>query len=322
MHFAFAPSLVLASAVQLNVFTHIAEGRQTAGEISRAERATERGTRMLLDALVAIDLLRKPNGRYELTPAASAYLVRSSPDYVGALVEEGDEMLRPWLQLTEVIRTGKAPHRVGDQKTAEEFFPKLVRSLHVVNREPARRTARYLGAGNGAAGLRVVDIGCGSGVWGIAIAEADPQARITAQDYPGMLEETKRYIERHGVGAQYEFLPGDLKTVDFGVNRFDVALLGNIVHSEGERSSRDLFGRLARALKPGGRIVIIDMVPNDQRTGPAFPVIFALNMLVHTGEGDTFTLAEYRRWLHHAGFPQVETADIGTHSPLIVGRKG
>jgi ubiquinone/menaquinone biosynthesis C-methylase UbiE len=157
---------------------------------------------------------------------------------------------------------------------------------------------------------------------GHAIAEADPQARITAQDYPGVLEETKQYIERHGVARQYEFLPGDLKKVDFGVNRFDVALLGNIVHSEGERSTRDLFGRLARALTPGGRIVIIDMIPNDDRTGPAFPLMFALNMLVHTGEGDTFTLAEYRRWLQQAGFAHVETADIGTHSPLVIGRKG
>jgi hypothetical protein len=159
LHFAFAPTLVLASAVQLKVFTHIAEGRQTAADISRAEGATERGTRMLLDALVAMDLLNKPNGRYELTPAASAYLVRSSPDYVGGLVEDGDEVMRPWLHLTEVIRTGKAPHRVNDQKTAEEFFPKLVRSLHVVNREPARRTAQYLGTGNGSSGMRVVDIG-------------------------------------------------------------------------------------------------------------------------------------------------------------------
>ncbi|EQD30286.1 methyltransferase type 12, partial [mine drainage metagenome] len=157
--------------------------------------------------------------------------------------------------------------------------------------------------------------------WGIAMAEADREARITAQDFPALLEVTREYLRRHGVEAQFEFLPGDLKQVDFGANRFDVALLGNIVHSEGERSSRDLFKRLHRALGPQGRIVIIDMIPNEDRSGPPFPVFFALNMLVNTLEGDTYTLGEYTRWLTEAGFTKVETADVGSHSPIIIGTK-
>jgi ubiquinone/menaquinone biosynthesis C-methylase UbiE len=322
MNFSFTPSMVLTSGVQLGVFSQIAEGRNTAPEIARAIGATERGVRMLMDALTGIELLRKVDGAYELTPLAEEFLVRGKPSYMGAMMEQNrSQVLDPWLHLTEVIRTGKPPHAVEQQKTAEEFFPSLVRTLHITNREPARRTAAVLSAGTEKKGLHVLDVACGSGVWGIAIAEADREARITAQDYPGMLPITREYVKRHGVEERYEFLPGDLKDVDLGEARFDVTLLGNIVHSEGERSSRDLFRRLARALKPDGRVAVIDMVPNDERSGPPFPLMFALNMLVHTAEGDTYTLAQYRAWLQEAGFPKVETADIGSHSPLIVASK-
>jgi ubiquinone/menaquinone biosynthesis C-methylase UbiE len=318
--FSFGPARVLATALQLRVFSHINAGHQGAEEIAQAAGASVRGMRYLLDALVGIELLGKTGGRYELTPLAAQYLVHDKPDYVGGVMES-ERWFESWSHLTEIVRTGRPPVLIEAQEVAEQFFPLLVRSLHVINREPARRTARALGAGTSQRGMRVVDVACGSGIWGIAVAEADPEARVTAQDFPGMFETTREYLKRHGVEDRYDFLPGDLKQVEFGEERFDVALLGNIVHSEGERSSRDLFRRLHRALSPSGRIVIIDMTPNDERTGPPFPLLFALNMLINTEEGGTYTLAEYTEWLKDAGFKRVETADIGSHSPLIIGYK-
>jgi ubiquinone/menaquinone biosynthesis C-methylase UbiE len=318
--FSFGPARVLTTSLQLGVFSHIAAGNQKAEEIARAAGASERGMRYLLDALVGFQLLGKTGDEYELTPLAAQYLVRDKPDYVGAWMES-ERMFETWSHLTEVVRTGKPPHRLEAQEAAEEFFPTLVRSLHVTNREPARRTAQALGAGTTQRGMKVVDVACGSGVWGIAIAEADPEARVTAQDFPGMFETTREYLKRHNVEDRYDFLPGDLKQVDFGEARFDLALLGNIVHSEGEPSSRDLLRRLHRALRPGGRVVIVDMIPNDERTGPPFALLFALNMLLNTEEGGTYTLAEYTEWLNEAGFGRVETADIGSHSPIIIGYK-
>ena len=320
LSFAHAPSRILASGVQLDVFSHIAGGKKTVAEIARAAGASERGMRMLLDALAAIQVLAKSGDTYELTPLSKDLLVRGSEDYMGAVMET-NEMIDSWANLTEVIRAGHPQRRVESQETAEKFFSVLVRMLHVVNREPARRVAAALGAGTTEQGMRVLDVAAGSGVWGIAIAEADKQARITAQDFPGLFATTREYAERHAVADRYDYLPGDLKEVDFGENRFDLAILGNIVHSEGESSSRDLFRRVSRALKSGGLIAIIDMIPNDERTGPPFALIFALNMLINTEVGDTYTLAEYTAWLNDAGFRRVETADIGSHSPLIVGIK-
>lgn len=320
MSFSFIPSRLLSAALNLDVFSNIAKGSHTAAEVASAAGASERGMRMLLDALAGLQLLIKQAGGYQLTPLAEQFLVRSSPSYMGTMMEN-EQVWESWSQLAEVVRTGKPASRVEAQAKAEEFFPMLVRSLHVLNTEPARRLAETLVAGDAKKGLSVLDVACGSGIWGISVAEADAQAHVTAQDFPGVFNVTKEFIKRHNLEDRFDFLPGNLREVDFGSERFDVALLGNIVHSEGERSSRELFKRLHQALRPGGRIVIIDMIPNDERTGPPFALFFALNMLVNTEEGSTYTLAEYTEWLKEAGFSRVETVDIGSHSPAIIGFK-
>jgi ubiquinone/menaquinone biosynthesis C-methylase UbiE len=320
LSFSLAPASVLSAGVGLGVFSHIAAGNKNVAEIAQAAGASERGTQMLLDALVGLQLLGKNGEQYELTPMSAEFLVREKPNYIGEMLRV-DRTWQAWSNLTEIVRTGEPLQRVEAKDRAEDFFPMLVRGLHVINTQPARRAAETLGAGTTHKGLRVIDVACGSGIWGIAVAEADKDARVTAQDFPGLFETTRQFLKRHGVEDRYDFLPGDLKEVDFGENRYDLALLGNIVHSEGETSSRELFKHLHRALRPGGRIVIIDMIPNDERTGPPFALFFALNMLINTEKGGTYTLEEYTRWLNDAGFTRIETADIQSHSPLIIGYK-
>ncbi len=318
LHFSFAPSRVLAAGVQLDLFSHLAGGPRLAVEVAQAARASERGTRMLLDALAVIGLVEKRDGAYALTPASARYLVRRSPEYMGAAFETD---WHSWDRLAEAVRQGGPVGDLQTQGGAEQFFSRLVRTLDVVNREPARRLAEALGAGRTHRGMRVLDVACGSGVWGIAVAEADRQARVTAQDYGTILELTRDYARRHGVEARYEFLPGDLDEVRIEDELYDLALLGHIVHGEGERSARRLFHRVFRALKPGGRIGVIDILPNEERTGPPYAVLFALEMLVQTPEGGTYTLSEYTAWLKEAGFTKIESADIASISPAIVARK-
>ncbi len=320
MGWSFAPSRVLTTAVQLGLFSLIQAGHKTAPALVRATGASGRGLGYLLDALCALGLLSRNGENYGLKALSERFLVKESPDYIGAMWEK-DWLWESWGGLTQAVRTGQPRIRVEQEAQAGQFFPDLVRTLHVINRAPASRAARALGVAEPDCGLRVLDVACGSGVWGIAFAQANSRSHITAQDFPALLEVTRGYLIRHGVEAQYDFLPGDLRQADFGEARYDLALLGNIVHSEGEHASRELFGRLHRALRRGGRLAIIDMVPNADRTGPPYPVLFALNMLVHTLEGGTYTLEEYDRWLTGAGFARVETADIGSHSPMIVAHK-
>ncbi|MCL4403026.1 MAG: methyltransferase domain-containing protein, partial [Acidobacteria bacterium] len=237
LHLGFAPSRIISSALELGIFSQLANGGMTAAETARACRATERGTRMLLDSLVGLELLAKSGENYILTPPAAQYLNPESPDFIGELLSL-ERLWQSWSRLTEVVRSGRVEHPVEDQREAEAFFPHLIRGLHVANREPARRTAETLGAGLTRRALRVLDVACGSGIWGIAVAEADSQARVMAQDFPGVLDETRKYVKRHGLEERFEYLPGNLKQVQYGEGRYDIALLGNIVHSAGEQSPR------------------------------------------------------------------------------------
>lgn len=319
MTFAHVPARVLAAGVQLDVFSALASGPRTAGQVAQAVGASERGIAMLLDALVTLELLTKSAATYSLSPLAARFLVRGRPDYAGAILED-DSLWQPWDRLVEAIRDGKPPRRLERKEEAERFFPALVRTLHVQNRAPAARLAQLLVAAHPRA--RTLDVACGSGVWGLAVAAADAQARVTLHDYPGVLELTREYAHRESVAEQCDYLAGDLKHVEFGEERYDVAILGNIVHSEGERSSRDLLRRMHRALKPGGHLAIVEIIPNEDRTGPPFPLFFALTMLLNTDEGNTYTLTEMRAWLLEAGFARADTADIGQTSPVVLAGKG
>lgn len=319
MGMSYFPSRVLSSAIQLQVFSNIKAGAKTAVEIARRSDASVRGMTMLLDALAGLQLLEKNRDLYKLSAESEQFLCKDSADYLGAMYEN-DRMWQDWGQLTECVRTGRPINRLESQQDAEEFFPVLIKSLHIMNRGPAAMMTKALGVSN-KKGNRVLDVGCGSAVWSLAVADADREARVTAQDYPGVLEHTRRFVKQHEMSSRYEYLAGDMKTVDFGKNKFDLAILGNIVHSEGERSSRDLFQRLHAALVPGGKLVVIDMIPNNERSAPPFPLFFALTMLLGTSEGSTYTVAEYTEWLKTAGFAQVDTADIRSHSPLVIAKK-
>lgn len=311
---------VFATGLQLGVFESIDDEGKTATEIAEVTSTSIRGIRILLDCLVSFHLLRKSNHRYWLSSISERYLKRSSPDYMGHLWE--DELsLQRWNYLNEAIRSGKPLRKRGTPEQEGASFAGLVCSLDVVNRKPAKKAAQILGAGTTFPGMNVLDVACGSGVWGIAIARADPESRIVAQDLPVVLEITKNYVNRFNVSEQFTYLPGDLREVDFGEFRFDLAILGNIMHSEGERFSRELLKRIHPALKNSGRIAIIDILPDDQRTGPQSSLLVALAMLLDTEEGDLFTLSEYKDWLTEAGYVCFDTIGIGSHSPLVIAHK-
>ncbi len=313
---AFTQTRVLVAGVQLGVFDHIASGSHNAEQIAAQAKASLRGMRMLLDALAALGLLVKEGSSYRLSPESAKYLVHDSPTYIGS-TWESDSLSHAWNQLTEVVHTGMPVWRVNEAQQGQSYFVSLIKRLHITNRAAACRLADLILSERHGGGLKVLDVGCGSGVWSISLAERDETIRVTAQDFPEVLETTRQYTVKHGVERQFDYLPGDLNEVELGADHFDLVLLGNIVHSEGERSSRAFFKRIVKALKANGQLIIIDMIPNDDRTGPLFPLLFGINMLVNTKEGGVYTFQEYQEWLTEAGFNRIEKLDIGLHSPAI-----
>lgn len=316
--FAFTQTKILHSAVELDLFTLLDEGVNTAAEIAQAAKANERGVRMLLNALTGLKVIDKSGERYTLTDAARTFLSKKSPAYMGDWVLHMEQLNEPWDHLTEIVRTGKPARNVTSEKHGAEFFSKFVGSLYVMGKPGADAAARSIVENR--RGLKVLDIGAGSGVWGIAFAQCDPEARVTVADFPQVIEVTKRFVADNGLTNRFDYLPGDFRESDFGEAKFDVATLGHIVHSEGERQSKQLFRKIRRALKPGGRLVIGEFLADDERKEDVFALLFAINMLVNTEEGDTFSASEIQQWLREAGFAETELLQAPSPSPLLIGK--
>jgi hypothetical protein len=157
-------------------------------------------------------------------------------------------------------------------------------------------------------------------VWGIALAQSSTQVRVNALDWPGVLQITQKTVAKFGLTEQYRFSPGDLLVADFG-SGYHVATLGHILHSEGEKRSRALLARTFEALAPGGTIAIQEYLVNKERTGPVGGLLFAVNMLVNTDEGNTFSFEEISDWLLDVGFVTPRTLDWGGPSPLVLATK-
>jgi ubiquinone/menaquinone biosynthesis C-methylase UbiE len=168
--------------------------------------------------------------------------------------------------------------------------------------------------------VKVLDLAAGSGVWSIALAQRSPLVSVTAVDWPGVLDVTRRVAARFGVAERFRFVAGDLAAADFG-HGHDIATLGHILHSEGARRSRLLLKKTFDALAPGGVIAVAEFLVDDARTAPPMGLIFAVNMLVATDEGDTFSFDEIGGWLREAGFENPRTVDSPAPSPLILANR-
>jgi ubiquinone/menaquinone biosynthesis C-methylase UbiE len=322
MQFAwgYAPTLVIEAAVRHGVFDRLDQGPRTVEQLAAETGASVRGLTGILNVLVGIQLLARDGDNYVLTPESAAFLVFSRPAYHGMFFQHiSDHILPRWLQLGDIVRTGKPAAAVNQQHEGEEFFARFVESLFPLSFAAASALGEHLDvARNGT--MSVLDIGAGSGVWGIALAKQSPKVRIHAVDWPQVLEVTRKIAARHGVGERLTTASGDFFEADFGRGHH-VATIGHILHSEGRERSRRLLKKTFDALAPGGTIAIMEFVPNDDRTGPPNALIFAVNMLVNTETGDTFTFAEMSGWLREAGFTDPRQLDVPAVSPLLLATK-
>jgi len=317
----FAPTYILHSAVELGVFDLLEKSPKTAEELAREMKCSVRGIRALLEALAGFDFLKRKGKRFHPTPESSAFLVSGKPDYHGGFFDHMTRHLMPnWTNLTETVRTGQPAASVNQQSQGAEFFAQLVEGIFPMSYRAAQVLGKHLQVEKLSAPATVLDVGAGSGVWGIALAEQSAHLNIFAVDWPKVLEVTKRIVGRRGLGHRLQTSGGDLLEADFGRGH-RLATIGHILHSEGRQRSRRLLKKVYQALAPGGTVVIAEFVPNEERTGPPNALIFSVNMLLHTTEGDTFTFKEMAGWLREAGFRNVRSLEAHAPSPLILATK-
>lgn len=313
-------SMAVAAAIDLDLFTRIAEGQRTAVEISSAIGADTHAVGRLCDAMTALKYLRKKAETYALEPVADTYLVRGRELYMegeGSIIRA---LMGLWAQLPESVRSGK-PAAPRDLNAAGEFFRVLVKAIFPTSYVPSKCAVAAIPKATRARIRNILDVAAGSGAWSLAFAQALPHARVTALDLPQVLAVTREYTERYKVADRYDYLAGDLQKVDFGEKRYDLVILGHILHGEGREGSQRLIEKSAAALREKGMILIAELVPNDQRTGPPIPVLFGLTMLLNSPVGDVFTMREYREWLKAAGMKSVKTIKAPGPSPLILATK-
>ena len=200
------------------------------------------------------------------------------------------------------------------------FFAEFVESIFPLSYAAAKALGEHLQISKAKKPVSVLDLASGSGVWGIALAEQSPRVHISAVDWPAVLMVTERIARRHHVGDRLTTIPGDLLKVRFGKNH-QVATLGHILHSEGRERSRKLLQRTFQALAPGGTIAIMEFLVNHDRNDPVVGLLFAVNMLVNTEQGDTFSFEEISAWLREAGFVKPRQLDVPAVSPLVLASK-
>ena len=293
----------LKAAVELEVFTAIAEGNQIAADIAKRVGAAERGVRILCDNLCIMGFLTKSGDQYQLTPDSAFFLDKRSPAYIGGATEF---LLTPMLtagfeSLTEAVRKGgTAISEEGTVSADNPIWVKFARGMAAMMMMPSQQIAKLIDP-QADKPLKVLDIAAGHGMFGIAFALNNPNAEIVAVDWSNVLQVASENAQKMGVGDRHRLIEGDAFDVDFG-NDYDIVLLTNFLHHFDPPTNEKLLRKVHAALKPDGRAVTLEFVPNDDRISPPETAGFSLVMLAGTKAGDAYTFAELDKMLTNAGF--------------------
>jgi ubiquinone/menaquinone biosynthesis C-methylase UbiE len=322
LSFAYAPPLIISAGVSNKVFDSLEGGPKTPGQVAEETGASARALGILMNALVGLGLLKKDRqGKYSLTPESAAFLLSKKPGtHAGFFGTIAPQLISRWLRLSDIVREGRPAVAVNQETEGTEFFSQLVENIIPMSYQPAQKLGDHLKLAKTKNEIQVLDLGAGSGIWGIALAQKSTRVRVTAVDWAGMIPTTKRITQKFGVADRFDYIEGDMLEANFGSD-YDIATLGHILHSEGEDRSRRLLKKIFRALKSGGTIAIAEWLVNDDRTKPLPSLMFAVQMLVNTEKGDTFSFNQIKTWLGEAGFKKVRKLEAPGPSPLVLATK-
>lgn len=308
---AFQQTAALHSGIELDVFTAIGSGSNTTALLAAKTGAAERGVRILCDYLTVMGLLTKEEGRYGLTADSALFLDRHSP---ACLAPVAGFLGAEWhaqniKSLTAAVRKGGTVGVHGDNtKPQDEVWVAFARSMAQLTTPAANFIAELIGAAEGRP-CKVLDIAAGHGMYGITIAKKNPRAQIVAVDWPAVLAVAKENAETAGVLERYTTRPGSAFETELGEG-YDFVLLTNIFHHFDQPTCEKLMRRLGAALKPDGKAITLEFVPNEDRVTPAAAAAFSLNMLVGTEAGDAYTFSEYEAMFRNTGFRETTLHDV------------
>ena len=318
---AFQRTAALRTAVELDLFTAVAAGAGTPAEIAERCGAAERGVRILSDYLTIYGFLTKTDGRYAATTDTAFFLSKSSPAYLGGTLRflAANDLVKNYGNLAEIVRAGALPEADGTTGPDHPVWVEFARAMVPMMAMPAERIAGIVDIA-ALDGGRVLDIAAGHGIFGITLAKHNPRIEVVALDWKAVLEVASENARAAGVADRHTTIPGSAFEVDYGSD-YALILLTNFLHHFDTPTNVTLLKKVRAALGPGGRAVILEMVPNDDRVTPPMAAAFAMTMLGSTPAGDAYTFSEIERMRLDAGFAGAEAHPLepGFHN-VVVGR--
>jgi hypothetical protein len=316
---AYQQSAAMKAAIDLELFTAIAEGSTTVAELAKRCEASERGIRILCDYMVTRGFLTKSGPRYGLAPDAALFLDRKSPAYLGGVVEflQAPTLTDAYTDLTATVRRGTTT-LPGDGTVAPDHpvWRRFARAMAPMMARPAEEIAGLVPCPSDRK-LRLLDIAAGHGLYGIAFARAYPLLEMTALDWPAVLEVASENARAAGVADRHHLLPGDAFTVEYG-DGYDLVLLTNFLHHFDMPACEQLIRKIHASLNAGGRIVTLEFVPNEDRVTPPHPAAFSLVMLAGTASGDAYTFAQLDAMFRSAGFARNTLHDLASSPGRVI----
>lgn len=310
----FMETRILLSAAELNLFTLLSRTPLTASEAARKIGADARALSFLLDALVAMDFLAKREQTYHCENAVSRLLAEDSPNSILPMVLHVNSLWHRWSFLTDVVRgTDASENEFQFERNIDELRA-FIGAMHVVAEPLAKAIVAAVEPGSARA---LLDVGGGSGSYTIAFLTAVPQMKATLFDLPPVVEMARERLIREGLLDRASLVAGDFHRQEFPAGH-DLVLISAIIHSNSPEQNLDLYRKAFRALDHGGRILVRDHVMAPDRAHPKDGAIFAINMLVGTKGGGTYTYGEIKSGLAKAGFVRVRLLRQGEHMDGIV----
>ena len=322
---AFWASKSLLSAIEMGVFTELADGPEEFEALSSRLGLHSRSARDFLDTLVALGFLQRDGDRYGNTPETDLFLDRNKPSYVGGILEMANHRLYPfWGHLTEALRTGEP------QNELKGGGPGLFETLYA---EPARLKgflAAMTGISHGAnmtiarsypwkEHQTFVDVGTAQGDLAVQIALANPHLKGLGFDLAEVAPIVEEFVEANGVADRLSFAPGDFFKGD--LPKADVVLMGHILHDWDLATKKMLIGKAFDALPKGGALIVYEAIIDDDRSQNAFGLMMSLNMLIESPGGFDYTGADCSAWMKEAGFSSTRVEHLVGPDSMVIGTR-
>jgi 2-polyprenyl-3-methyl-5-hydroxy-6-metoxy-1,4-benzoquinol methylase len=303
---AYQHTAAIKTAIELEIFTTIGSGIETAPIIAQKCQANERGIRILCDYLTVLGFLIKQDESYKLTPDSAMFLDKQSPNYIAGTLEF---MLSPIMtdsfnNLTASVRRGGTAVSQGTLEAEYPGWVNFARGMSTSMAMPAKAIAQLVN-GEEVAPIKVLDISASHGLFGIAFAQRNPNANIFAVDWAPVLEVAKENATALNVRERFHTIAGSAFDVDFGSD-YDIVLLPNFLHLFDIATCENLLKKINTALAPNGKVVTFEFILNEDRISPPDAAVFSLTMLAITPSGEAYTFAEYQSMFHNAGFSRSE----------------